>query len=1259
LSTQIDPLHRYVPAIALEWEARASGRSWLATDASLLFVDISGFTNLSERLAARGRIGAEELTSVLGSVFGRMLDIVHARGGSMLKFGGDALLLMFEGDDHALRATTSAIQMRAALRDASKEKTSVGRVNLRMSSGVHSGPVDLFLVGDSHRELIVTGPTASITTEMEATADAGEILVSRDTAALLPPAFVGEAKGDGLLIRRTRVSDAPPVRDMGGDPSTAIAPLVPVALRDYLASGAADSEHRIANVGFVKFKGVDALLASEGHEAVATHMDYLLSAIQEAADAEQITFLATDIDTDGGKVIVATGVPVAQHDDEGRILRALRSVVETPTVFDVRAGVNRGHVFAGSVGGRWRATYTVMGDTVNLAARLMAAAGPGQLYAHPSVLDLAATLFRTEALEPFHVKGKEEPVRAYAVYEATGVKPPETKSELPFHGRDAELSAMLGIVTTCASSGRGGMLTLVGDTGVGKSRLANEVLARCEDMDICRIQAEPYGSDTPYWALRDPLRKLLDIGSTTREEQIEEMTALLTARAPHLVWALPLFGDLVHVPITDNAETAAIDPRYRPARTADALVSLFDAMFERPMVLFAEDGQWLDGSTIDALRVVGEAATERPWTVIVTARGDDTEVLGTEIKVPPLDEAAVRQIAIEATASAPLRPHDLDAIVARAGGNPLFLGEILGVVKETGSVEDVPDSLDAVVSKQIDTLPPLSRQALRQLSVLGRSFRTDVMRKYLSASDIASDRAIEHAIEPFLEQDGPTRTRFRHAVVRDVAYGGLPYRRRRELHAVAGAMIEQTAADDPIDAAELLALHFSEAGEHSKAWRYSRLAGDKAKRTYANVEAASHYRRAAEAARNVSDAQPADVAEVWTRLGEVRDLMGHYEEARDAFARAARLIRQDHPKVAELHLRRAEAWFGSGNMTQAKRSLTMARKALGGASDPGSPGLLARIDAYESSVHAATGHPRAALEAANRAIESARELGEDEALARAYGSLDWANFMMGIDEPRRGEEAVRIYHRLGQLDRSAMTMNMMGAFAYLEGRWDEAVDWYRQSVEAAEQSGNTFYAATTRANVAEVLVSQRRFDEAFPLLDEAGRFFEASRSEYGKPFVDLQLALARAATGDLNRAIEEMKRLYRLQLDTGEGFSWPETAVYLASTLLEAGRSRDSEETISEFKRSLPESAARLGPDVARVEALLAADSGDTDGAMRILRQAREDVAGANAHYSELLILEAITDLQGGAGQSSDPADSERLTELTAQLGVAATARIT
>src|SRR3954452_9836254 len=245
-------LTAYVPRIAAEWDLDSPDTNWRELDATCCFVDISGFTALSERLARRGRIGAEELTEVLNHVFARMLAVAYEKGGNLLKFGGDALFLMFTSEDHALVAAQAAVAMRAALREARTLPTSVGHVNLRMSVGLHSGTFHFFRVGGSHRELLVAGPAATATTRMEQAASAGEIVVSDATAERLAPAAVGTPKDDARLLRwRKVVAGGPGASAAKSVPPDDIEIGVPVALRRHLVEGTRDSEHRVASVGFV------------------------------------------------------------------------------------------------------------------------------------------------------------------------------------------------------------------------------------------------------------------------------------------------------------------------------------------------------------------------------------------------------------------------------------------------------------------------------------------------------------------------------------------------------------------------------------------------------------------------------------------------------------------------------------------------------------------------------------------------------------------------------------------------------------------------------------------------------------------------------------------------------------------------------------------------------------------------------------------------------------------------------------------------
>lgn len=1250
LASDTDRFGPYVPSVAAAWPA---GTRWHPVVGSLLFVDISGFTNLSERLARRGRIGAEELTSVLDRIFGRMLEVSSDRGGSLIKFGGDALLLLFDSEDHVLQACAAAVEMRAALRDASKEKTSVGRINLKMSSGIHTGTVDFFLVGSSHRELIVTGPTATITTQMEATADAGEILVSPEVRAQLPADFVGQQKGEGWILRKVRISHSP-VGTRAPIPRGGLSELVPRALRETLASPVVESEHRMASIAFVKFKGVDELLANDGHERVADQLEHLIEAVQGAADKEDVTFLASDIDADGGKVILVSGVPESRHDDEGRLLRAARQIVETELRLSVRVGVNRGHVFAGSVGAPFRRTYTIMGDSVNLAARLMAAAGPRLIYSTTAVLDRSSTLFRAEPLEPFKVKGKEQLVTAYAVQEETGVRPPELEHELPFHGRNAELEMLVSIVTTCAAIGRGGMMTLTGETGVGKSRLIAEVIERCPGLATLLIQAEPNGRDNAYWALRDPLRRMIGVERGSQAAMAESLRARIASINPDLEGALPLLGDALHIEIPDTPDSTAIDPRFRPERTADAVIQLIESVHRGPFIVIAEDGQWLDDASLGALKRIGTAAESKPWTVIVTAVTDKGgfDPLGQEIVLKPLSTDAIREIAIHATAAAPLRPHELDSVVARADGNPLFLAEILRVIRDTGSADRLPDSLDEVVSREIDTLPPLTRQLLRYASVLGRSFRRPVLDEFLAPDGISIDEATDVELRRFIETKPDGRMQFRHVVVHDVAYEGLSYRRRRELHARAGNVIERMAGNDTDAVAEYLATHYALSGAHEKVWHHARVAADRAKNAYANTEAAVHYRRAAEAGQQLSDISPSQLSDVWILLGEVSELSGQMEASRAAYSRAFQLDSTDPVRRADIYLRRAGTWMSSGKFAQAMRNVTLGRKQLKWEIQPRGESMLARLNAFEASVQAASGRAESALKAVNRAVELALATNEEESLARAYGVLDWANFVLGRNEPRRGPEAIEILRRLNKLEASVGVTNNMGAFAYLEGKWNDAIDWYRQAIDAAEKAGDVLGAAITRANMAEVLVSQRRFDEGLSYLEEAERTFRASNADLIATVRRLQSGRAALGVGDYDRAISDLESLFNEQLAAGEAMDEPTTAVFLGEALLAVGRLEEALARLNSIEETAPEAAQRVRAGITRVRASALAAKGDIDDAEEALRQGLTFAIQSGDQFEEALIRESLFQIERRVGKDPDPANEERLSMLFDLLGI-------
>src|SRR5438105_3907748 len=241
-------------------------------------------------------------------LLGALLPAAYEQGAGLLKFGGDALLLFLEGEGHARRACAAAHEMRRRLGEFTRSKSVSGAGDLRISIGVHSDRFHFFLVGGSHRELLVAGSGATQTVACESAAEGGDILVSRATAAAVEPEAVGLVKGPGVLLRAAPAIDRPiGTPEPLSLPGPILGALVPAGLREYIEDGVLEPEHRDATVAFIRFAGVEQMLAAEGTDAVADALEQLVRATQNAVEEEGINFLDSDIATDGGKLYVVAG----------------------------------------------------------------------------------------------------------------------------------------------------------------------------------------------------------------------------------------------------------------------------------------------------------------------------------------------------------------------------------------------------------------------------------------------------------------------------------------------------------------------------------------------------------------------------------------------------------------------------------------------------------------------------------------------------------------------------------------------------------------------------------------------------------------------------------------------------------------------------------------------------------------------------------------------------------------------------------------
>ena len=1134
----------FLPRALLARLARPIDNLTEAIPCTMVFADVSGFTRLSERLARRGEEGAEQLVDVINACFSALLAEAYGRGGSLVKFGGDAMLLVFydqESDQqHAARACCAAAAMRRRLRDVGRIRAGDSNIVLRMSVGVHSGTYAMFVVGGSHREMVIGGPAASTVVALEGAASSGQILVSPETARWLPRSCVGHEVGPGLLLTRSpSACDWAPPSELPIPSQEVIGRFLPTAIRAHLESGSAVPEHRTATVAFLQFGEFDRLLVAHGPEAAARRLDQLVRLVQDAADRYDVFFLDSDIAPDGGKIRLSAGAPRFVGDDEERMLLALRHIVEAGPPLPVKVGVNRGPVFTGPVGPEYRRWYAVMGDTVNLAARLVGKAPAGRIYATRDVLRGAKTTFEQTMLLPFAVKGKSRPVQAWDVGPPVrGSSEVAIRLELPLVGRARELD-QLGSAIAGAQRSAGSLIELCGETGSGKSRLLAEAANLATGMVSLRAACEVYTRETPYSAWRDLLRQVLGVGAETPDaEVLDRLRAEIELTDPGLAPWMSLIAIVLDVELGPSVEVEQLSSDARPAKLREVVLRLLRRALAVPTIVEVDQAQLMDGASVELFEALATELESSAWVVLVGRRDEAGGLVPADsrharIELGPLSREDTRALALSTSEATQVPPHVVELAVERSGGSPQFLLDLLAAAV-AGNRDELPESVGAATMARIDALDPADAALVRRAAVLGLSFQPDRLEDVLEAGTPVPDERFWDRMSVVFAREPDGHVRFRRPALQEVAYSSLPFKLRRELHLSVGLRLEREQAGDHDANAAVLSNHFALAGDHARAQRYALIAAGRASERFAHADAARLYRRAIDAGRAVRPAADGRaLAEAWEQMGDALRSVGEPAAASRALTEARRLLRGDPLAEARVCQRHAEVAERSDALIGAVRWLKRGLRVLDPLEGADVVALRARMRAYLGGIRNRQGRWDEAISSSRQAIAEAESVDELSALARALSALDWALLESGRPtEATHSWRALEIYEGLGDIEQQGLVLNNLGMFAYFDGRWDDAISLYRRAGACGELSGRPADVAFTDCNVGEILSDQGRLDEAEASLKRARRVWSGTGERQAVAFVDVLMARLAARRGDrdavpsLESAEAELRKLH-------------------------------------------------------------------------------------------------------------------------------------
>ncbi len=976
-------------------------------------------------------------------------------------------------------------------------------------------------------------------------------------------------------------------------------------------------ERRKATVLFADLSGYTAVAERIDPERVKSMVDRALRRL-----GEEVTSYGGTVDKYiGDNVMAVFGAPVTHEDDPERAVRAglamqaaMEEINESVATdiganFELRVGVNSGEVLAGQVGDG----YTVIGDPVNVAARLQQAARPGSVTVGEVTYRLTRDAIEYTELEPLRLKGKSEPVPAWeaerALVAVRGALPSRTAT--PLIGRDEEGGQLISLYERVVREERAHLVTVIGQAGVGKSRLLRELTAAVAgrpEKPLIRLGSCPaYGAGLAYWALAEVIRGQFEIVDTDdsdvawsklRRGIVHLVSEAETGEPPERIAAIIARPLGIETPDEVAAATEADDPQQMRDRLFSAIRSLVDAAArEAPVILAIEDIHWADEGMLDLIEYLARWV-RGPALLVCLARDELLDrrpgwgggrLNATTITLDPLAPDMARELVGALLTSdggaANGNGHMVEQVAARSGGNPLFAEEIVNRIVEEGGGDpnELPETVHSVLAARLDSLPRPERRVLQHASVVGHTFWEG------SLGRIEAEERVDltGALAALQEKDlvvpsagsrlaGEREYAFKHVLIRDVAYSTLPKSVRARKHAEVGEFIAERSADRSEGVIAMVAEHYGRAAAlgasadldpaeleriDSRALDALESAGDASAALYSNQEALGHYETALRLKRQLDPSTKARIAE---KLGDVALRLGHVDQAVAAWEECMEHHRreEDLARVGDLHRK-----IGAGLWHKGDREGSIEHYQRGIDLLKDGPPCLELVRLYEeaASLYMHTGDNMLAIYASEKALRLAERLGEAAAASRAHGIFGRVFGRIG-DSERARENLERSVELARDTDPAEAVRALLALGYHLEvseADYDEAASAYGEALELAQQTGDLPSQVELYAALAQ-LAALRGDWETVERETEAASTLAEREGMQGKlcfPYSMRGVLLRRE--GDLDASAEALERAFELAEQVGRSEVAFQALFWLAGTLRDRGDHADADQTLA------------------------------------------------------------------------------------------------
>jgi class 3 adenylate cyclase/tetratricopeptide (TPR) repeat protein len=921
------------------------------------------------------------------------------------------------------------------------------------------------------------------------------------------------------------------------------------------------------------------LLADRDPEDARRLLDPVLTRMMEAVHHYEGT--VNQVLGDG--IMALFGAPLAYEDHAVRACYAalrMRELVQQYAVavqctegipIQMRVGLNAGEVVVRSIGSDLHMDYTAVGQTVHLAARMEQMAMPGSILLTAEALRLAEGYVQVKPLGPVRVKGLTEPVEAF---ELLGAGPVRTRLQAAvvrgltrFVGRQHELDALRQTLAR-AQAGHGQVVALVGEPGVGKSRLVYEFTRshRTQGWLLLESNSVSYGKATAYLPLIDLLKGYFQIEPGDPERRIrEKMAGKLLMLDETLLPLLPMFLALLDVPV-DDPQWHEFDPPQRRQQTLEAVKRLLLCESQvQPLLLLFEDLHWIDAGTQAFLDSLVDSLPTAPVLLLVNYRpeyqhGWGSKTYYTQLRLDPLPPESAEELLQALVGDDPSVQSLKRLLIVRTEGNPFFLEENVRTLVETGAlvgehgayrlVQDlttiqIPPTVQAVLAARIDRLPPEEKRLLQTAAVIGKDVPFSLLQALAEfpeatlRSGLAHLQAAEFLYETSLFPE--LEYTFKHALTHEVAYGGLLQERRRALHARIVAAMEQRYANRLAEQVEQLAYHALRGEVWEKALLYCRQAGTKALARSANREAVAYFEQALGALTHLPDSREIREQAIDLRF-DLRPALVPVAEMEQLFEylREAELLAEalgDQRRLGQALIYMTRAFWETGDQ---ERALETGQRAFALANELGDFSLQIMAHYALGRVHSALCNYHQAIELHRKNMtmltgDLRRERFGLTGLASVSSNLGLSEALAALGEfgeaMAYGEEAIRIAEEVDHPYSRGWAYWGIGNLYLYKGDLPQTISVLERSLALHQSAHIPLHSPLVASDLGAAFALSGRTAEALPLLEQAVEQGLSGRARIWLPRWIMQLGEGYLLAGRTEEAMTEARRALTLARD--------------------------------------------------------------------------------------------------------------------------------